>query len=232
MAARGASIAVTSQPLRPTALALSALLLGGCPTLLTTSRARTAPPGTTEAWVAVGAYRTVLVNGTSSGTERSLQWMPLFDFGARIGLGERSDLSLRLGLGGASVGPRFQLHRSASPDAGIDILVEPSLGVTGVLPSERGGIVSGGYAALALPVGFNLGDGAQLVLTPRVALVSDRYLGRYAMPGGSVALAIPVGGTREHPWLLVPECGLADLRGGDGSFGGPNLQCGLGLAWP
>lgn len=219
-------------PLRPTALALYALLLGGCPSLLTTSRARTVPPGQSEGWLALGAYKTVLVDEGAGPTERTRQWMPLLDAGARVGLGDRVDLGFRLGLGGASLGPRFQLHRSASPDSGLDLLLEPTLGVTGVLPSERGGIASGGYAALALPLGLNLGGGAQLVLTPRIAAVSDSFLGRYTLPGGSVALAIPVAGTPERPWLLIPECGLAAVRGGDGSFGGPNVQCALGLAMP
>jgi len=221
-----------SRPLRPTALALGLLLLGGCPSLLTTSRARTVPPGASQGWIALGAYRTVLVSDTTDGGERTREWMPLLDAGARLGLTDGVDLGGRLGLGGASLGPRFQLLRSASPDSGIDLLLDLSVGVTGVLPSAQGGIVSGGYAALALPFGLNLGGGSQLVLTPRIALVSDRALGSYAMPGGSVALALPVAGSPERPWLLIPECGSAAVQGGDGSFGGPSLQCALGLAGP
>lgn len=221
-----------SRSLRPIALALGALLLGGCPSLLTTSRARTVPPGTSQGWVALGAYRTVLVSETTGGSERTREWMPLLDAGARFGLADGIDLGGRLGLGGASLGARFQLLRSPSPDSGIDLLLEPSLGVTGVLPSARGGIVSGGYAALALPLGLNLGGGSQLVLTPRIAVGSDSYLGSYAMPGGSLALALPVAGSPERPWLLVPECGTATVQGGDGSFAGPSLQCALGLAGP
>lgn len=219
-------------PLRPIALALGTLLLAGCPSLLTASRARTVRPGTTEGWLALGAYRTVLVGDTTEGAERRREWMPLLDAGVRVGLTEHIDLGGRLGLGGASLAVRFQLLRSASPDTGIDLLLEPSLGATGVLPSARGGVLSGGYAALALPVGVNLGGGSQLVLAPRIAAVSDDFLGTYALPGGSLALALAIAGSPERPWLLIPECGSATVRGGDGSFGGPILQCALGLSGP
>lgn len=214
-------------------VALGALLLPGCPSLLATGPARTVPPGETQATIALGAYRTVLVSESTGGVERSGEWMPLLDGGVRHGLTDGADLGFRLGLGGMSVGPRLQLVRSASVERGVDVLLEPTIGVTGVLPSERGGLVSGGYVSLALAVGLNLGEGHQLVLTPRLAAVTDHYLGRYVLPGGSAALAIRVAGTNDRPWLLIPECGTAPVVGGSASsFDGPVVQCALGVAGP
>jgi hypothetical protein len=213
------------------ALALVALLATDCPSLLTMGPARTVPRDEQQEWIAAGAYRTVLVTSSTAGIDRSTEWMPLLDGGARFGLTDTIDLSARVGLGGASLGPRFQLFRSASPDSGVDLLLEPSIGLTGALPSARGGIVTGGYAALALALGMNLGDGHQIVLTPRIAAVGDDILGRYTMLGGSAALVLRAGGTDARPWYLVPECGSAAVRGGH-AFSGPNIQCALGLAWP
>jgi hypothetical protein len=228
-------------PLRPAVrhqrsraiLAVGALLLAGCPSLLTTGPARTVPQGETQATIALGAYRTVLVTDGTGGVERYGQWMPLVDGGMRHGLSDGADLGFRLGLGGISLGPHFQLVRSASVERGVDVLLEPTLGVTGVLPSANGGLVSGGYLSLAVAVGINLGQGNQLVLTPRLAAVTDRYLGRYLLPGGSAALAIRVAGTDARPWLVIPECGTAPVVGGSqSSFDGPVVQCALGLAGP
>jgi hypothetical protein len=215
------------------ALALGALLLAGCPSLLTTGPARTVPKGELQETIALGAYRTVLITESTAGVERDTEWMPLLEGSARWGLSDGADLGVRLGLGGASLGPRFQLVRSASVDRGVDVLLEPTLGVTGALPSARGGIVTGGYLSLALAVGINLGQGNQLVLTPRVAGVTDRFLGRYLLPGGSAALAIRVAGTDLRPWMVIPECGTAPVvRASGSSFDGPVAQCALGLAGP
>lgn len=223
--------------LRPRSAAIVAwgalLLLPGCPSLLTTGPARTVPRGELQETIALGAYRTVLVSESTAGVERSGEWMPLVDAGVRYGLSDGADLGLRLGLGGASVGPHFQLVRSASIERGIDVLLEPTLGVTGVLPSARGGVVTGGYLSLALAVGINLGHGNQLVLTPRLAGVTDHFLGRYLLPGGAAALAIRVAGTDDRPWFVIPECGTAPVVGGSGSsFDGPLVQCALGLSGP
>jgi hypothetical protein len=191
------------------------------------------PPGETQATLALGAYRTVLVSESTGGVERDGQWMPLFDGGVRHGLSDGADLGFRIGLGGVSLGPHFQLLRSASIERGVDVLLEPTLGATGVLPTGHGGFVSGGYLSLAVAVGINLGQGNQLVLTPRFAAVTDRYLGRYLLPGGSAALAVRVAGTDARPWFVIPECGTAPVVGGSASsFDGPVVQCALGVAGP
>lgn len=214
------------------ALVLVGLHGAGCPSLLTMGPARTVPVGERQSYLAMGAYRTVLVSRSTAGDERSREWLPLFDAGVRFGLTERADLGIRLGLGAMSIGPRFQVARSETPDAGIDVLVEPTLGLTGALPTERGGILTGVYVGLGLPVGINLGGGSQLVLTPRAAAVADEMLGRYALAGGSVALVLRIAGSDARPWLLVPECAGAAVQGGGSSFGGPNVQCALGLVGP
>jgi hypothetical protein len=216
---------------RAAALVFVTLPAAGCPSLLTMGPARTVPRGEQQEWIAAGAYRTVLVTSSTTGIERSIEWMPLCDAGVRIGLTDTIDLGARVGLGGASLGTRFQLVRSASSDSGVDLLLEPSVGLTGALPTARGGIVTGGYAALALAFGVSLGAGHQIVLTPRIAAVGDDYLGRYTLPGGSAALVLRVGGVEARPWYLVPECGSAAVQGGH-SFSGPNIQCALGLVWP
>jgi len=194
--------------------------------------ARTVPRGEHQSYLALGAYRTVLVTSSTAGDERTREWMPLLEAGGRLGLSDRADLGLRVGLGGLSIGPRFQLARSQVPDAGLDVLLEPSLGLTGALPGARGGILTGVYGALALAVGLNLERGSQIVLTPRVAAVGDDFLGRYLLLGGSLALVLRVAGSDHRPWFLVPECGAAAVRGGARSFAGPNVQCALGLSGP
>ncbi|MBI5066695.1 MAG: hypothetical protein HZB56_00535 [Deltaproteobacteria bacterium] len=214
------------------ALVLLGLHAAGCPSLHTMGPARTVPVGERQTYLAVGAYRTVLVSSSTAGDERTREWLPLLDAGVRFGLSERADLGMRLGLGGASIGPRFQVARSDTQDSGIDVLLEPSLGLTGALPSARGGVLTGVYLGLALPVGINLGGGSQLVLTPRAAAVADDLLGHYGLAGGSVALVLRIGGSDARPWFLVPECASAAVRGGVTSFGGPNVQCALGLLGP
>lgn len=225
-------MSLVRRPSARAALALLALWLAGCPSLIGMGRARTVPRGEKEEWIALGAYRTVLVTNGTGGQERSAEWVPLVEGGTRIGLADRADFGVRFGLGALSLGPRFQLVRSDSPDSGVDVLIEPTVGVTGAFPSEHDGVVTGVYGALALPVGLNLGRGSQLVLTPRLALVSDRALGAYSLPGGSAALVLRVAGTDDRPWFLVPECGVAAVAGDQRGFAGPHLQCALGVAGP
>lgn len=209
-------------------LRLSLVLLAGCPSLLTMGPARTVPPGKAQEFVSAGAYRATLVSGTPpEPVDRSVEWIPFAEAGVRFGLGESVDLSIRAGTGGGSIGPRIQVLRSASQDSGVDVLVDPSIGWTGFFPGDREGVVTGMTVSLALPVGWNIGGGSQLVLSPRVALVNDRAVGPDAMAGASLGLVLALG-TGPGSWLLSPECALASSR----RTGDPVLQCGLGLFWP
>jgi hypothetical protein len=208
------------------------LLLAGCPSLTVMGPARTVPKGDVHGFFALGAYRTTLVSTTSSGTERTVLDLPLFEFGARFGVTEQVDLGLRGGFGFAAVVPRFQLLRSASPDSGIDLLLETSLGLSGLARSSKDTGSQGGFGGLALALGINLGHGHQLVLAPRATYLSEKSQGSVMLLGGSLGLPLRVAGTDERPWYLVPECGSANVSGQPQDFKGPLLQCALGLLGP
>ncbi len=215
----------------PAVLAL--LALAGCPAFTAMGPARTVGPGSSQTWVSAGAYRTILVSGTPPGpVDRSVEWLPLIETGLRLGLSDSVDLTLRAGTGGASIGPRIQLVRSAKEDSGVDLLLETSVGWTSLLAGSSDDRVSGACAGLALPLGVNLGGGSQVVATPRVAVVRDAVLGAATLAGGSLALVLRTGGPAGRPWYLVPECGVAKVSGDGLSFEGPVLQCALGLVGP
>lgn len=214
----------------PAALVLP--LLAGCPAFTSMGPARTVPRGESHRWASLGAYRTVLVTSNPPAPdERSEVWLPLLEVGVRFGLSESADLTLRAGTGGASIAPRFQLRRSPDPESGVDVLVEPSVGFTGLLAGSQHDVVTGVSVGLALPVGVNLGSGHQLVLTPRAAGMTGSALGGGLLAGGSAGFVLRIADGARGPWYLVPECGLAHVQGGR-DWGGPMVQCALGLAGP
>lgn len=205
-------------------------LLSACPPLTTMGTARAIPPGAFQSWVSVGAYHTTLVTGEPPDTvTRDEMWLPLLEVGARFGIAAGVDLGARAGTGGGSIFPRFQLVRAESEEAGVDLLLEPSVGWTSLAPETR---VSGLFVGLALPFGVNLGGGSQVVLTPRAAVVGDAVLGTTGLAGGSLALALRVGGGAGGGWYLIPECAVVGVGDGSASFAGPLVQCALGLAGP
>jgi len=219
----------------PRRISLCALLVlaAGCPAFTSMGTARTLSPGSSQTWVSAGVYRTTLVSGTPPGTvERSEAWLPLVEAGLRFGLVDRLDLTLRAGTGGGALEPRIQLLRSATVDSGVDLLLVPSIGWTSLFATNRDDVVSGVAGGLALPIGLNLGDGSQLVATPRISWVSDALLGGTMLAGGSLGLVLHVGGDASRPWYVIPECGVAGVSGGGRSFDGPVVQCALGLAGP
>lgn len=207
-------------------------LLAACPPMTSMGTARTVAPGDTQEWISLGAYRTTLVSGQPPGpVTRDEQWLPLFEAGLRFGIARGVDLGLRGGSGGGSIGPRFQLVRAETEDAGVDLLAEASLGWTGIY-ADHGGGVSGLFTGLALPFGVNLGGGSQALATPRIAVVSDSVLGNTVLSGGSLALALRLAGSAGRAWYLVPECAVAGVSGGPSSFDGPLIQCALGVLGP
>ncbi|HSN92047.1 MAG TPA: hypothetical protein VLS93_12530 [Anaeromyxobacteraceae bacterium] len=207
-------------------------LLPACPSFTTMGPARTVPRGEAQSFVSGGAYRTTLISGEPPFETREETWLPLFEAGARLGLADRVDLELRAGTGGAAIGPRFQLARSPTDDAGVDLLVATELGFSGVALGDAG-VVSGFTAGLALALGVNLGGGSQVVLGPRAAFMNDELVGRSTFLGGSLALVLALGGRTGRRWYLVPECAVAAVEGGtSASFDGPVVQCALGLVGP
>ena len=214
------------------ALAWLLPLAAGCPAFTTMGPARTVPAGSTQAWLSLGAYQTTLVTGTAPGpVERSREWLPLFEGGARFGLADRWDLTFRGGTGGASIAPRLQLGRSPDPNTGLDFLLEGSVGYTSLLAGSRDDVVSGVTFGAALPVGWNLGAGHQLVATPRIAWMANGVLGGAVLSGGSLPMVLLLTTGARGPWYLVPECGVASVSGGN-AFEGPVVQCVLGLIGP
>jgi hypothetical protein len=91
---------------------------------------------------------------------------------------------------GAEVGTKVQVLRSATTQRGLDLAVAPSLSI---YPWSKG---VAGWGNLSIPVGFNVGGGRQLVLSPRATaflITSEEGTGHVYMAGSSLGFVIPVG---------------------------------------
>jgi len=169
---------------------IGVLSLCGCYSFSTLGRARIVEPHQIEIFGAPAA----LIQAVSTGAAIR----PGGDLGVRYGLDERWELDGRLTTLGATVGPRIQLFRSASPNSGFDLLIAPALAYT--YPDKF---------ALEVPLvlGWNVGKGDQIVVAPRLvyqARFSDdgvSYPLSYAFAGGSVGFAWKV----SRHFTLLPE---------------------------
>jgi len=196
-------------------------LLTGCYSFASYGRARVLDKGDTEVWAAPEA----LVYTSGSGA--SIR--PVVDMGARYGLTRSIELDGHLSTFGATLGPRIQLLRSASPVTGLDIAVAPAASFT--YPDK---------VALELPVllGWNLPHKHQIILAPRITYLERFGVAGFDRPisflfaGGSVGFAYRV----SRSLTIMPEVAFLGQLYAEPGFnsnvgGGLGMQGGIGFLY-
>jgi len=217
--------------LRSLAPALALLALAsGCPSISTMGTARTVPEGTTQFYTAA-SYGSMKDTGVSdTGTPQTLA-VPGVELGARHGVNDWMEVGAKVFPVGAEVNAKFQIHRSATTDHGFDLAVSPALSVY----PYSGGVF--GWGQLSLPVGFNVGGGNQLVLSPRAAYMkvfAPDGSGEAFYAGGSMGFAMRMGrgGMQVLPELsaVIPiSKKLPTSVAADFALEGPIVQFGIGF---
>lgn len=171
--------------------------LSGCSSVGAFQRAETLPPRAMEA-----AVETSL--GITAGRD-VFTTVPMSGVRGRFGLGERTDVTVRLGPMGLELQPKFMLTPRGSK---VIVSLAPSLGGTFVAPNNLfGGALHGSLPAY---VGLQLANGHQLLLVPRlhdaITTFSAGNLGgtvNVFSVGGAIGLALALG-----PVDVVPDLGV------------------------
>jgi hypothetical protein len=187
--------------LRILAAAAALAALTGCPSISTMGTARTIPQGTTQVLVS-GAYSSLQDFAISDGKPETVS-VPSFELGARLGVNDWMDVGGKVYTAGAQVDAKFQLHRSQTPTRGFDLAISPAVSFY----PYSGGVY--GWGQLAVPLGFNIGGGDQLVLSPRaayLAFTAKDGSGHALYAGGSLGYAFRVG---RGGLQLLPEVSVA-----------------------
>jgi hypothetical protein len=181
------------------ALLAAAALLTGCPSFTTMGTARTIPQGSTQLYVATGGVQLRDFRTTDAGALETIG-LPQFEIGARHGVSDAVEVGGKIWFLGAELSSKIQLHRSGTPDSGIDVAIAPALSAYPFISrdsSGNDGSVLFAWAHLPLLVGINAPGGSQLVLGPRV---SDLV----AATGGRMTNVLWLGGSVGYAWKLGP----------------------------
>lgn len=139
------------------ALAATAFLNVGCPSLSTLQTPRTVPEG--EVRFAVGAETVGLA------AEGDAVTFPQVEFGARYGVAENFDVGAKIYLLGAEIGMKWQFLRG-----GFDMAVAPAISFASFSASDGSGgssTVSFLYLHLPFLMGANLSDRVTLSFGPK-----------------------------------------------------------------
>jgi len=190
------------------------ILLAGCPSFTTMGTARTAPLGRTQFYVATGGVQLrdwrLKDSSGSSGTLETVG-LPQFELGVRHGVSESVEVGGKIWFLGAELDSKFQLVRSPSEGAGIDVALAPALSLYPfTAESSSGDDVQAIFAWAHLPLlfGVNLGGGSQLVIGPRLSdmiVVAEGEMSNVFWAGGSLGLALKLGPT----FRVLPEVSVA-----------------------
>ncbi len=197
------------------------------------SSARTLQKGKFQVSMAPGAY------GAVSST--SNVYLPQLDLQGRYGVTDRFELGARLWLVGAAVDAKFGLFRSADPNNGFNLSVDPGLGYLGLTSSGSGSSASVGTVTLYLPVllGFRFA-GHELTVGPKlvdmVLLGSSNGTstlgGNILLAGSSIGFAIRVGDNFKitpEASFLYPFAGSTTSGSNVAVGGGAIVQLALGF---
>jgi hypothetical protein len=190
---------MTGRPLRIAPLALATLGLAGCPSISMMGTARTIPEGTYQyyAGASYGVLQDFAVD--EDGNPESMN-VPSAELGIRYGVTDRIEVGAKIYGAGAEANAKFQVTRSPSLDRGFDLAVAPALSI---YPWSKGVF---GWGHLAIPIGFNVGGGNQLVLAPRVAellVTSAEGTGNVFWAGASMGFVVKTG--RTSRLRVMPE---------------------------
>jgi hypothetical protein len=216
-------------------LALIAALSGlaGCPSISTLGAARTIDRGTSQFFIAPEVTYFTL-------GEKPLV-KPQVEFGVRYGLTDKLELGGKVWLPGIAADAKIALLRAKSPDAGLDVALNPGFSYLGGFSGTRSGEGSSLHTfTLFVPLllGLNVGGGHQLVLAPRVidqlfmGSGSDGGAANIVYAGTSLGFVFKVGPSfRLMPEVSVgvPIVGTVSGFGTDVGVGALIVQGGVGL---
>ncbi|MGB8932178.1 MAG: hypothetical protein WCC48_13120 [Anaeromyxobacteraceae bacterium] len=175
----------------------AALLAGGCASFSTMSTARTVGLDATQVWVAPEVVGVTF--DTGSPPDRQSFSIPQLEVGVRRGVTEDFELGAKLWLLGTALEGKFQVVRSETQDAGVDVAIAPSIGWLGFNAGAGGGNFNVVTGYLSVPIGLNVPGGSQLVLTPKA--IYQRYMASDSGGSGSAGLLF-LGGSVGYAWRL------------------------------
>jgi hypothetical protein len=149
----------------------SLFLLTGCPSFTTQGTARVIPKGDTQFQVGVGGQQLREWSLDETGVAESLTF-PGFELGVSHAVSDSAEVGGKIWFIGAELNAKFQLHRSESPESGIDVALAPAVSYFPFSSENSAGetvTVSFAFVHLPLLVGVNLPGGSQIVLGPRIS---------------------------------------------------------------
>ena len=207
--------------------AVALLAAAGCYSFPTMARTRIQRPGHVELWAAPEGY---LVVAPSTGAhEFGITPRGVVEGGVRYGATDHLELDARVGTFGLELGPRIQLLRAPTPDAGFDIALAPAVEFT--FPDKP---------ALELPlqVGWNFTGGHQLIASARLVYQDHVGVGGVTGPvsfmyaGASIGFAYRV----THCVSILPELAMLTQIYAEPGFSSSlgdavGVQLGLGVLW-
>lgn len=163
-------------------LALVAAVGGGGCTFSSLTSARTIDPGEAQFGVAGQGLR---INKAGNPLTT-----PSVEIAGRYGVTPNVEVGMRAFIPGVFADAKVQLKRSATPDSGIDIAVDPAVGYLRIPDSNAAEEATLHIVSLSLPVliGFNVGRGNSVVLAPRI--VEEMWLGESTVNRVSVGTAL------------------------------------------
>ena len=211
---------------------LLATPLPGC-SMATLGSARPVDVGETQLVVAPAIMRVA-----RPGSPRTA---PQFEIGGRYGLTKNVDVGARLWLPlpGYSLDSKVAIQRSASPDRGLDIAIQPGFAYI-YAPGGETNDSPLHFVTTQLPLlfGWHFPHGRELIITPKIIDILSMDFSTYGKMLNLVVVGASVGGILPitNTFALAPEIGFGSLiLGSISGFGsdlgqaGTNLQISLGL---
>lgn len=229
---RRGSATWAAKTLGSAALGLLAASLPGC-SVATLGAARPVDVGTHQVVIAPSFVRIARGGDPYFG--------PQLEIGERYGISKKADIGVRLWLPmpGYVVDSRISLHRSKSPNSGLDIAIQPGTSYLYV-PGGDANSSPLHIATVALPllVGWNFGGGRQVVVAAKLLdiLAVDTVDGAEPANILSTAATLGVVWPITDTFSIAPEIGvgaaiLGSLAGYGSDLGvsGTTMQFSLGF---
>ena len=186
-------------------------LLAGCPSFSTMGTARNLPEDQTQFFFSTGGVQLRDWRTTNGGARLESLTLPAFEFGGRYGVNDSVEVGGKVWFIGAEIDTKFQIHKAATPDSGMDVALAPAVTVYPFSTDNAAGQSSTAILSwihLPLLVGVNVPGGSQLVLGPRLSgtLVTGVGETRTVLwGGGSLGYAWKLG----KRFRLLPEVSMS-----------------------
>ncbi|HEX9289586.1 MAG TPA: hypothetical protein VF904_08685 [Anaeromyxobacteraceae bacterium] len=229
------------------ALPLCLFAVTGCATFRSMGTARTVERGELQVFAAANRSRTVIASPSGTGAANTTPTFAQLEAGFRYGVTDGIEVGGSVWVLGAGAQGKLQLVRSPSPDTGVDVALAWATGLGG--GSFPGGIDGDGVitwvstriisAEAAVPVGFNVGGGSQLVVTTR--LVHHWYAVKVDGAASTTSNVLFAGGSLAFAWkvaesvTVLPEVMVLDPVSGPARgidrvrYDGVVVQGGVGI---